>query len=135
ATHLVDRVLPRVPMRQWVLSLPRWARFLLARDPTLITRTLQLALRCIFARQRLRARRQGVRGARAGAVTFVQRFGSALNLNVHFHCVVPDGVWTREGGNVRFVPLPALTEDDVVQVLHRLERRIRALLKPRLEAL
>src|SRR5205823_9537232 len=60
ATNLLERVLPRVPMRQWVLSLPRWARFLLARDPTLITRTLQLALRCIFARQRLRARRQGV---------------------------------------------------------------------------
>jgi hypothetical protein len=59
ATHLVDRVLPRVPMRQWVLSLPRWARFLLARDP------------------------------RTGAVTFVQRFGGALNLNVHFHCLVP----------------------------------------------
>src|SRR5882762_4061213 len=43
ATHLVDRVLPCVPMRQWVLSLPRWARFLLARDPALITRTLHLA--------------------------------------------------------------------------------------------
>jgi Putative transposase len=87
ATHLVDRVLPRVPMRQWVLSLPRWARFLLARDPALITRTLGLALRGIFARHRLRARRLGVRGTRAGAVTFVQRFGSALNLNVHFHCL------------------------------------------------
>ena len=92
ATHLVDRVLPFVPMRQWVLSLPRWARFLLACDPALITRTLHLALRGIFARQRLRARRLGVRGTRAGAVTFVQRFGSALNLNVHFRCVVPDGV-------------------------------------------
>ena len=136
ATHLVDRVLPHVPMRQWVLSLPRWARFLLARDPKLITRTLQLALRGIFARQRRRARREGVRGAQAGAVTFVQRFGSALNLNVHFHCVVPDGVWTRDtGGAARFVPLPGLADDDVAQVLHRVERRVRALLKPRLEAL
>ena len=135
ATHLVDRVLPCVPMRQWVLSLPRWARFLLARDPALITRTLHLALRGILARQRLRARRRGVRGTRAGAVTFVQRFGSALNLNVHFHCVVPDGVWVREGGVIRFVPLPALTDDDVAQVLRRLESRVRALLKPRLDAL
>jgi len=48
ATHLVDRVLPCVPMRQWVLSLRRWARFLLARDPALITRTLHLALRGIL---------------------------------------------------------------------------------------
>ena len=135
ATHLVDRVLPHVPMRQWVLSLPRWARFLLAREPALITRVLRLALGGIFARQRLRARRMGVRDTRSGAVTFVQRFGSALNLNVHFHCVVPDGVWTGEGGAVRFVPLPGLTDDDVAQVLRRLESRIRAFLKPGLDAL
>jgi hypothetical protein len=56
---------------RWVLSLSRWARFLLARDPKLITLTLQFALRSIFARQRLRARRLGIRGARTGAVTFV----------------------------------------------------------------
>src|SRR5438876_7655614 len=40
STHLVDRVLPYVPMPQWVLSLPRWVRFLLARNPLLNTRTL-----------------------------------------------------------------------------------------------
>ena len=39
--NLLDRVLPHVPMRQWVLSLPRWARFLVARDPLLITRALE----------------------------------------------------------------------------------------------
>jgi len=32
-------------MRQWVLSLPRWARFLIARDPRLITRAVDIALR------------------------------------------------------------------------------------------
>jgi len=67
AAHLVDRVIPQVPVRQWVLSLPRWARFLLARDPQLITRTLDVALRAIFAHQRLRA------GARA------RRFSSCVS--------------------------------------------------------
>ena len=66
ATHLLDRVLPHVPMRQWVLSLPRWARFLLARDPQLITRALDIALRAIFSLQRRRARRTGARAARTG---------------------------------------------------------------------
>jgi hypothetical protein len=65
----------------------------------------------------------------------VQRFGGALNLNVHFHCVLPDGVWIREEGVVRFVPLPGLTNDNVVEVLRRTERRVRALLKLRLDAL
>ena len=97
AAHLVDRVIPHVPVRQWVLSLPRWARFLLARDPQLITRTLDVALRAIFAHQRLRARRAGALAPRAGAVTFVQRVGGALNLNVHFHCAIPDAAFARLG--------------------------------------
>jgi Putative transposase len=134
ATHLVDRVLPRVPMRQWVLSLPRWARFLLARPRADHGAPCISPCAASSPGSGLRARRLGVRGTQAGAVTFVQRFGSALNLNVHFHCVVPDGVWARTGGVLRFVPLPALTDDDVAQVLRRLERRVRALLKPRLDA-
>ena len=109
ATSLVDRVLPHVPMRQWVLSLPRWARFLLARDPLLITRTLDLALRAIFTFQRWLARRAGASMPRTGAVTFVQRFGGALNLNVHFHCLIPDGVFVRDVDSVRFLALPGPT--------------------------
>jgi hypothetical protein len=35
----------------------------------------------------------------APAVTFVQRFGGALNLNVHFHCVIPDGVFVARAGS------------------------------------
>ena len=67
AAHLVNRVIPQVPVRQWVLSLPRWARFLLARDPMLITRSLDIALRTIFADQRRRARRAGAFAPRTGA--------------------------------------------------------------------
>jgi hypothetical protein len=33
------------------------------------------------------------RSARTDAVTFIQRFGSALNLNVHFHILFLDGVY------------------------------------------
>jgi len=133
AAHLVDRVIPQVPVRQWVLSLPRWARFLLARDPQLITRTLDIALRAIFAHQRLRARRAGALAPRVGAVTFVQRFGGALNLNVHFHCAIPDGVFVRENGRMRFVEL-APPSDDVMAVLRRAVARLERLLRPRLVA-
>ena len=30
--------------------------------------------------------------ARTGVVTLIQRFGSALNLNIHFHMLFLDGV-------------------------------------------
>jgi hypothetical protein len=49
------------------LSLPRWARFLLARDPMLITRSLEIALRTIFAHQLRRAPRAGALAPRHGS--------------------------------------------------------------------
>jgi len=68
-----------------------------------------------------------------GAVTFVQRFGGALNLNVHFHCAIPDGVFVRENGRMRFVEL-APPSDDVMAVLRRAVARLERLLRPRLVA-
>jgi len=134
ALHLVDRVIPSVPVRQWVLSLPRWARFLLARDPGLITRTLDLCLREIFNSHRRRAREAGARASRPGAISFVQRFGSAINLNVHFHCVIPDGVFVREDGQIRFESLDAPSDDEVKAILQKLVARALKLLRPRLES-
>ena len=36
--------------------------------------------------------------ARTGAVTLIQRFGSAANLNIHLHGLWLDGVYQRTGG-------------------------------------
>ena len=123
AAHLVDRVIPRVPVRQWVLSLPRWARWMLARDAALASRALSLALRAIFADYRRRAGHKG----RCGAITFVQRFGSALNLNVHFHCVVPDGVFLEDGS---LAAAPPRTDEEIQAVLALIVRRLLRLLEP-----
>jgi hypothetical protein len=45
-------------------------------------------------------------GAKGGMVTLVQRFGSALNLNIHLHMLILDGVYTEDEGNIRFHPVP-----------------------------
>ena len=63
-------------------------------------------------------------------MTFVQRFGGALNLNVHFHCIVPDGVFVREGGTLRFATLRPPTDGEVQAVLLRIARRLDRLLRP-----
>ena len=56
---------------------------------------LGVFVRTVYASLRRRARRQwGVARGQCGAVTFVQRFGDALNLNVHFHTLALDGVYT-----------------------------------------
>jgi tetratricopeptide (TPR) repeat protein len=79
AAHLVDRVLPEVPVRQWVLSLPFALRYRLAYDAGLTSAVLGVFVRTVFASLRRRARRQwNVARGQCGAVTFVQRFGDAL---------------------------------------------------------
>jgi hypothetical protein len=95
AANLVDHVLPAVPMRQWVLSLPFRLRYLLAWNHELCREVL-----AVYAR----ARRAGIRDAETGAVTAIQRFGSGLNLNIHYHTLALDGVFARDGDDWRFVP-------------------------------
>jgi len=81
AANLVDSVLPAVPTRQRLLSLPLPLRYRLAYDRTLATPQLAAFLRAVFASLRRRAREaQGVRNTRCGAVTFLQRFGGALDV-------------------------------------------------------
>ena len=38
------------------------------------------------------------RDAQTGAITLIQRFGSAANLNIHLHCLVLDGVYHIQDG-------------------------------------
>ncbi|MBM4281523.1 MAG: hypothetical protein FJ137_12455 [Deltaproteobacteria bacterium] len=56
---------------------------------------LQACLRVLFSWQRRRLRRRHIVQPHCGAITFVQRFGSALQLNLHFHVLVPDGAFDR----------------------------------------
>ena len=47
----------------------------------------------------------GLVGAAPGTVTAIKRSGSVLDLDVHFHTLVPDGVFVADGaGGARFVP-------------------------------
>ncbi len=133
AAHLTDRVLPRVPVRQWVLSLPISLRYRLAYDSKLAAAVLQLFVRCVFAALRRRAREKwGVGGAQCGAVTFVQRFGGALNLNLHFHTLVLDGIYEeRLDVTLRFRYLPAPDDDEIARITKQIAKRIERLIKRR----
>ena len=130
AAHLVDRVLPEVPVRQWVLSLPWQLRYRLAYDAPLVREVLGIFVRAVFGSLRRRARSHwGVARSQGGAVTFVQRFGDALNLNVHFHSLVLDGVYARTPeGALRFHVLPPPEDAEVARVAIQVARRIQGLL-------
>ncbi len=132
AARLVDSVLPRVPVRQWVLSLPHRLRYLLAWDHALARAVLAVYARALLGFQRRRARRRGVRAGHGGCVTVIQRFGGGLNLNVHFHTLLFDGVFTKANGQgLRFAPLPAPTDAEVAVVLATISTRVQRLLRRR----
>jgi hypothetical protein len=135
AAHLVDRVLPHVPIRQWVLTFPWRIRLPLAYNARLLSAALTLFIRAVFTFQRGRARALGLpttRAATSGAVTFVQRFGSALQLTPHLHTLVPDGVFVHDDtdpeARPRFVPLAPPTDAEVTALLGRVAARIEAML-------
>ena len=48
--------------------------------------------------------------AQTGAVTLIQRFGLARNLNIHFHMLFLDGVYCAAGPSFRRVKAPTPAE-------------------------
>jgi hypothetical protein len=96
AALLVDEVFPEQPVRQWVLSIPY--------------------KKAEFTRQ----------GARTGAVTLIQRFGSALNLNLHFHMLFLDGVYivVAQGTVGRSHWVKAPTTAELNGLMHAVAERV-----------
>ena len=97
AVYLVDHLIPRVPVRQWVLSFPIPLRVLFAAHPEVLAPALRIVHRVIsgFLTKQAGLKRHQ---AATGAVTLIQRFGSATNLNIHLHCLVLDGVYNVKDG-------------------------------------
>jgi hypothetical protein len=92
AAHLSEHVLPPLPLRQWVLSVPKRLRYFLHDDAVLQGVVVRILLRAI--ERCLRAHSPGCSAAaRLGAVVFIHRFGSSLNAHRHFHCCIIDGVF------------------------------------------
>jgi len=129
AARLTDEVLPRVPVRQWVLSLPYEIRYRLAWDGELSGAVLAVFLRVVYGWYRRQAREQGYENARCGSVTLVQRFGSSLNLNPYWHVLLLDGVYVDGGEGPAFVPAPPLSDEDVQQIVETTARRVVRLLQ------
>jgi len=70
AVHLVDHVIPHVPVRQWVLSLPFPLRLLLAAQPDLVAPVLQVVHR-VIARHRCASNYRCAAGRSIGPTSVV----------------------------------------------------------------
>jgi hypothetical protein len=136
AVHLEQRVLPAVPIRHWIGSLPWGLRALLGYDRRLCAEVVGA-----FAQELLRSLRRrakhllgvgSVAAADTGAVAAIQRTDGAMRLNVHVHVLALDGVYVREDrdGALVFHHLPAPMGAEVTEVARhpaiRIERILRA---------
>lgn len=129
AAYLVDHVIPAVPVRQWVLALPVGLRLLLAAQPQLLTPVLQVVHRVIGRYLRQQA---GLRDGQGGAVTLIQRFGSAANLNIHLHCLVLDGVYRcDDDSEPQFVAAAPPTDEELARLLQTMISRMLRMLTRR----
>jgi len=131
AAWLCDAVMPEVPVRQWVLSLPYRVRVLCAYDAAASAAVRSVLVRAVSGCYERTARRAGVPRPRTGSVAFVQRFDSALRLNVHFHVLWLDGVYGWEPGRTApvFVEQGWVTDAAVQQLVQRIRDRVRRALR------
>jgi hypothetical protein len=127
AALLVDEVFPEQPVRQWVLSFPYPLRFLFASRPAIMGQVLGIVYRCV-ATHLIKKAGFSRKTAQAGAVTLIQRFGSALN--IHFHMLFLDGVYVqRPDGSLRFRWVKAPTSAELTQLAQTLALRVGRLLE------
>jgi Transposase zinc-binding domain len=84
AAHLVEQVLPWVPTRQWVVSVPIPLRYWMAGSQDLTAKVHTIIRTTIEQYYVNQAVQRGHERATVhpGSVTFIQRFGSALQLKV-----------------------------------------------------
>jgi hypothetical protein len=126
AAHLTDHVIPRLPVRQWVLSLPKRLRYHLQHDREALNSALRIFLDGV--EQHLRSHSPGAgpkAKARTGAVAFIHRFGSSLNPHLHFHVVVIDGVFEADPEQgAGFIEAEELDGEDAEAVQTQVRRRI-----------
>ena len=129
AAHLVERVIPWVPTRQWVVSVPIPLRYWMAASQDL-TSTVHTIIRSTIGQYYVtQAVTRGVPRdqVQPGSVTFIQRFGSAINLNVHYHCVFLEGVYldrADQNRKPRFVKGAPPSDTDIAAVVQKISQRV-----------
>jgi hypothetical protein len=124
AAHLTEHVMPRLPVRQWVLSVPKRLRYYLQNDAAVQTLALHIFLSTVEQSLRRGAPAAGA-ASRIGAVAFIHGFGALLNAHVHFHCVVVEGVFEADAaGGARLHEARGVGPETVAEIQAHVRRRL-----------
>jgi hypothetical protein len=102
----------------------------MARNPRLMSSLLNIHMRAIHRFYKESAKRSlgsDFKHAKvqAGSITVIQRFGSALNLNVHFHSLFLDGAYvTHPDGSIKFIEVFNISTEEILSVLQKIQTRM-----------
>jgi hypothetical protein len=136
AAHLVDHVIPPVPVRQWVISVPKRLRGFLADRPAAVAALTRIFIeeieRLLGAAAGVTSDASGPAAARPrlGAVSFLHRFGSALNHHMHLHVCATEGVFVPAADGAgcdaspAFLPARPINQADLAALTERVRRRV-----------
>jgi hypothetical protein len=127
AAHLTDEVIPHLPVRQWVLSVPNRLRPFLHQTPEVASAVLTIFVRAL--RSALRDASPGaparVRDVQFGAISFPQRFDSSLNAHYHYHVLALDGMVSGDvERGVRFHEATRLEARDAEALARTVQLRV-----------
>lgn len=129
SSHLIDNVLPRVAYRQYVVTFPHKLRFWLATSRVLTNLVHSITIKMIASYYEEMAEQRGIEDPVTGGASFLQRFGSALNLNVHQHTLIAEGVWSEVSGEPRFYHLPGPTNEHIADMVEAIAGAVIELLQ------
>jgi len=123
--NLLDHVVPRCALRQFVLTVPHALRARLAFDGPLLGAVGRIFVDTVLGWYRRRMQIEGAEGGRSGAVTVVQRTSADLKLHPHFHAVLLDGVFVMgKDGKPVFRGLPRISDTAVADLLLIIRARL-----------
>lgn len=137
STFLRERVIGSTPVRHWAFSVAPPLRFYIGFDPSLLTEVLNCytdaQARCLKWKAKKLLKLKSVNQAIPASITTIQRWSKTLDLNVHFHSIVADGVFVQRepDGEVTFHQLPPLTRQEIEDVAWDACLRIRKVLVQR----
>ena len=107
------------------------ARFLFASPPVIMDRVLRIVYR-VIATHLINNAGFSRKSADPGAVTLIQHFSTALNMNVHFHMLFLGGAYAeRADGSARFRWVKAPSGAELTQLAHTIAQRVGRVLERR----
>ena len=125
SSHLVEHIIPRVPIRQYVLSLPHPLRYWMASNKKLcgkVNKILRAAVEDFYSDKKDTDKR-------SRSIAFIQRFGGALNLNIHLHMLQIEGYYHKKTtGCHKFKKHQAPHNEDIVKLIDKIRKRVIKLL-------